>query len=168
MYIITSMSWIVTKAHISDSSFWQEYGHIVFVTLVSTRGEKTAMAWLNQFWKMCKISRQTKVLLNCKCRTIMLMLWFYISASGEYSQNQCSNSFSCRPCPDRLADCRSWPDGYNPFPGREWTADYVYCLKNRTLETHRCPAPQIFDPVAAACVPYVDPSTGLIFYIFSL
>ena len=88
------------------------------------------------------------------------LLWTF---SGDYTQNQCTSSFNCQPCPDRLPSCVGLPDGANGVPRHQWASDYVICLKNRTMNISRCSSPQIFDPISRKCVQFVEPGMSCSF-----
>ena len=81
--------------------------------------------------------------------------------SGMYDVNLCpKENITCKPCNERLPSCVDLPNGNNAISGRLWTAKYVVCLQNRTLELKRC-AKGLFDPNTRACSETVDPSKWL-------
>ncbi|KAK3583072.1 hypothetical protein CHS0354_004017 [Potamilus streckersoni] len=76
-----------------------------------------------------------------------------------YDQNLCSQgNKSCTPCPDRHADCRGLPNGVNPYPGKLWTAGYIECFLNRTMNQSICNI-GYFNPVKHQCVEDIESST---------
>lgn len=75
------------------------------------------------------------------------------SLTGQYNQNMCKiNLPSCIPCPERLPSCLGTPDGLQVYPQRLWTAWYIVCDRNRTVEINKCQHGQIFDPQHRQCV----------------
>ncbi|KAL4228860.1 hypothetical protein ACF0H5_011900 [Mactra antiquata] len=78
-------------------------------------------------------------------------------APCEYSQNTCSQGdINCTPCPERIPSCVGKPDGARPYPGREWTADYIECYKNRTMALYKCPIGSVFDSIDLSCTSNID------------
>ena len=81
------------------------------------------------------------------------ILWKCGVFSGDYKQNLCkSNSTSCTPCPERLPTCVGVSNGPQPHPSNLWTALYIICDRNRTINIERCKEGQIFHPDLKQCV----------------
>ncbi|WAR05418.1 hypothetical protein MAR_020787 [Mya arenaria] len=83
-------------------------------------------------------------------------------APCEYNQNLCNQSDpTCQPCPERLPSCVTIPDGQQAIPTRLWSADYVVCNKERTMEVKKCQT-GYFNPATKMCQdtvtkPYANP-----------
>lgn len=90
------------------------------------------------------------------------------SLLGQYNQNMCKvNSPSCIPCPERLPSCLGTPDGPQVYPQRLWTAWYIVCDRNRTIEITKCQHGQIFDPHHRQCVTADKTGTSVV-WVFCL
>lgn len=88
-------------------------------------------------------------------RSTFLVTFFTL---GDYLKNLCtSGDPACVPCTSRLPSCDGLPDGNQPYPGREWQADYVNCYKNRTVSVQRC-SRGFFHPQQKHCVDQITPS----------
>ena len=81
---------------------------------------------------------------------------FYVF-SGEYNQFICSaGNSSCKPCPQKHADCRALPDGAQSWPGKMWGPDYVDCYLNRTMSQGHCTT-GYYHPVLKKCMDTAKP-----------
>lgn len=91
----------------------------------------------------------------------------FIFLTGQYNQNLCKiNSPSCIPCPERLPSCLGIPDGLQVHPQRLWTAWYIVCDRNRTIEINKCQHGQIFDPQRRQCVTADKTGTFVVWFFF--
>lgn len=83
---------------------------------------------------------------------------FDVHSTGEYQQNQCDPKDStCQPCTERLPDCINKPDGQEVFPRKLWQADYIICVKNRTISVDQCGSLEYFNPRLLKCMKHVKP-----------
>lgn len=48
-------------------------------------------------------------------------------------------------------------DGPHSFPNKLWLQDYIFCHKNRTIQTTKCPTTQYFNPRLNICTDVVEP-----------
>lgn len=77
--------------------------------------------------------------------------------SGEYQQNLCVDTDpSCAKCETKFPSCKGLTDGPHFFPGKEWERDYIFCFKNRTTQTKKCPPTQYFNPRLNKCTDVVE------------
>lgn len=115
---------------------------------------KTVLLWLKFYW--INFTTYDHVL-------DILLFWF----AGEYRQNLCSSKdTNCAPCPTRLPSCVGLPDGLNSLAGAQWTAKYILCYKNRTLDVSTCKL-GVFNPVKRVCDNQLRPGRCSIFHFIS-
>nr|XP_022322146.1 uncharacterized protein LOC111123822 isoform X3 [Crassostrea virginica] len=75
----------------------------------------------------------------------------------EYQQNLCVDTNpSCAKCETKFPSCKGLTDGPHFFPGKEWERDYIFCFKNRTTQTKKCPPTQYFNPRLNKCTDVVE------------
>ena len=87
---------------------------------------------------------------------LILLILVSVHIEGDYIKNQCrSDNTSCIPCSQRLPSCVGHSDGNNPVIGHYWSADYLICLRNRTISVNKCQS-GLFDPVNRRCTLIVD------------
>lgn len=92
-----------------------------------------------------------EILFILQCLAVSFFLFF---KKGQYEQNLCQpKDTSCVPCPERLPSCVGLSDGPHYFPGRQWSAKYIICFKNRTIDESTCKGNhQYFHPVQKKCL----------------
>lgn len=87
---------------------------------------------------------------------LILLILVSVHIEGDYIKNQCrSDNTSCIPCSQRFPSCVGHPDGNNLVIGHYWSADYLICLRNRTISVNKCQS-GLFDPVNRRCTLIVD------------
>ncbi|XP_061179345.1 uncharacterized protein LOC133187968 [Saccostrea echinata] len=73
----------------------------------------------------------------------------------DYDVKPC-NGDNCTPCRSHYPSCVHYPDGLNPWRGREWTPHFILCTRERVLFHGLCSHSQIFHPRKLKCF---DPNT---------
>lgn len=86
---------------------------------------------------------------------ICFSIWFN-DFQGEYEANICDpKNSSCLPCPARLPSCKGLPDGMNSLSNKQWTATFIVCVQNRTLDINKCKT-GYFNPRTRKCMEHVE------------